>query len=127
MSGNLSASSSGAQPCGEANLFSFAEYNASEVRALSPFQEKAAELIRGRALSVGNVLASENAAFYVAILAALADFRAGHEFEPLFEDLREAVLGEAPPQRQQDEFNADLKQLEDWGLVERRIEKMRGA
>ena len=74
---------------------------------------------------MGSALASENAAFYVAILSALADFRSRHEFEPLFDDLREAVLGDAPSPRQLDEFNADLKQLEDWRLVARRIEKTR--
>ena len=107
------------------DLFSAAAYDASPVRARSEAQERASVLIAGRTLSVGNVLASENAPFYVAILSALADFRAGHEFEPLFEDVRDAVLGESPSQRQIDEFNADLKQLEDWKLVERRIEKMR--
>jgi len=109
----------------EGDLFSIAAYAASPVRARSEAQERASVLIAGRTLSVGNVLASENAPFYVAILSALADFRAGHEFEPLFEDVRDAVLGESPSQRQIDEFNADLKQLEDWKLVERRIEKMR--
>jgi len=107
------------------DLFLAAAYDASPVRARSEAQERASVLIAGRALSVGNVLASENAPFYVAILSALADFRAGHEFEPLFEDVRDAVLGESPSQRQIDEFNADLKQLEEWKLVERRIEKMR--
>ena len=107
------------------DLFLAAAYDASPVRARSEAQERASVLIAGRTLSVGNVLASENAPFYVAILSALADFRAGHEFEPLFEDVRDAVLGESPSQRQIDEFNADLKQLEDWKLVERRIEKMR--
>ena len=89
------------------DLFSAAAYNASPVRARSEAQERASVLIAGRTLSVGNVLASENAPFYVAI------------------DVRDAVLGESPSQRQIDEFNADLKQLEDWKLVERRIEKMR--
>ena len=107
------------------DLFSAAAYDASPARARSEAQERASVLIAGRTLSVGNVLASENAPFYVAILSALADFRAGHEFEPLFEDVRDAVLGESLSQRQIDEFNADLKQLEDWKLVERRIEKMR--
>ena len=107
------------------DLFSLAASAAEPVRARSEAQERAAALIAGRALAVGNVLTSDNAPFHVAILSALADFRAGHEFEPLFEDLRDAVLGESPSQRQIDEFNADLKQLEDWKLVERRIEKMR--
>jgi len=109
----------------DGDLFSVAAYDASPVRARSDAQEEASELIAGRTRSVGNVLASDNAPFYVAILSALADFRAGHEFEPLFEDLRDAVLGESPSQRQIDEFNADLAQLEDWKLLERRIEKMR--
>lgn len=107
------------------DLFAAAEYEASPARARSEAQECAAALLAGRALTVGNMLASDNAPFHVAILSALADFRARHEFEPLFEDLREAVLGESPALRQVDEFNADLKQLEEWKLVERRIEKMR--
>ena len=107
------------------DLFSAAAYDASPVRVRSDAQVQASELISGRTLSIGNVLASDNVPFYVAILSALADFRAGHEFEPLFEDLRDIVLGESPSQRQIDEFNADLTQLEEWKLVERRIEKMR--
>ena len=95
------------------DLFLAAAYDASPVRARSEAQERASVLIAGRTLSVGNVLASENAPFYVAILSALADFRAGHEFEPLFEDVRDAVLGASPSQRQIDELNADLKQLEE--------------
>ena len=101
----------------DGDLFSVAAYDASPVRARSDAQEEASELIAGRTRSVGNVLASDNAPFYVAILSALADFRAGHEFEPLFEDLRDAVLGESPSQRQIDEFNADLAQLEDYVYV----------
>ena len=76
------------------DLFSAAAYDAIPVRARSEAQERSSVLIAGRELSVGNVLASENAPFYVAILSALADFRAGHEFEPLFEDVRDAVLGD---------------------------------
>lgn len=110
---------------GNGDLFSDAAYTASPARARSEAQERAAGLIAGRALAVGNVLTSDNAVFHVAILSALDDFRVRHEFEPLYEDLREAVLGESPSPRQVDEFNADLKQLEDWGLVERRIEKLR--
>ena len=107
------------------DLFSAAAYDTSPVRVRSDAQVLASELIAGRTLSIGNVLASDNVPFYVAILSALADFRAGHEFEPLFEDLRDIVLSESPSQRQIDEFNADLTQLEEWKLVERRIEKMR--
>ena len=110
---------------GDGDLFSVASYVASPVRTRTEAQERAAELIAKRALAVGNVLTSDNAAFHVAILSALADFRVNHEFEPLYEDLREAVLGETPSPRQLDEFNADLKQIEEWKLVERRIEKMR--
>ena len=76
------------------DLFSAAAYDTSPVRVRSDAQVQASELIAGRTLSVGNVLASDNVPFYVAILSALADFRAGHEFEPLFEDLRDIVLGE---------------------------------
>ncbi|MBO6166716.1 MAG: DUF2397 family protein, partial [Kiritimatiellae bacterium] len=109
----------------DGDLFSAAADVASPVRGKSDAQVRASELIADRVLTVGNVLTSDNAPFYVAILSVLADFRAGHEFEPLFEDLKDAVLGDTPSQRQIDEFNADLKQLEEWKLVERRIEKMR--
>ena len=91
----------------------------------SEAQERAAELIVRRTLAVGSILTSDNAVFHVAILSALADFRSRHEFEPLYEDLREVVLGESQNPRQIEEFNADLKQLEEWKLVGRRIEKMR--
>ena len=43
------------------DLFSAAAYDASPARARSEAQERASVLIAGRTLSVGNVLASENA------------------------------------------------------------------
>ncbi len=107
------------------DLFSAGAYAASPARTRSEAQERAAELIASRTLAVGSILTSDNAVFHVAFLSALADFRSRHEFEPLYEDLREAVLGESQNPRQIEEFNADLKQLEEWKLVGRRIEKMR--
>ena len=53
----------------------------------SPLVDETKEWLSARALTLGNMLASERAVEYVAILRALARFRAEHEPEPLHEDV----------------------------------------
>jgi hypothetical protein len=86
----------------------------------------AADLLQNRNREVGNLLLSERAAWYVAILAALLAFRREHEPEPLHEDLFAAVcaaLGAATYTH--DAFNQDMRQLLLWNLVTDRLEKER--
>ena len=60
----------------------------------SPFVDTTREMLTGRSTTLGNMLASERAAEYVAILRSLAEFRAEHEPEPLHEDVERKVCGE---------------------------------
>ena len=60
----------------------------------SPLVAETKEWLSARALTLGNMLASERAVEYVAILRALAAFRAEHEPEPLHEDVERKVCGE---------------------------------
>ena len=91
----------------------------------SPAMEEAISLLDGRNPSLGNLLSSPKAASYVAILCAFLDFRREHEFEPLFEDLQEKVCGEDAGAFSRMDFGSDLNQLQEWNLVERRVEKER--
>ena len=60
----------------------------------SPLVEETKNWLSARALTLGNMLASERAVEYVAILRALVAFRDGHEPEPLHEDVERKVCGE---------------------------------
>ena len=71
------------------------------------------------------MLASERAVEYVAILRALARFRAEHEPEPLHEDVERKVCGEDAEASASATFKADIHQLKEWNLVTERIEKER--
>ena len=57
----------------------------------SQLVDETKEWLSARALTLGNMLASERAVEYVAILRALAAFRAEHEPEPLHEDVERKV------------------------------------
>jgi hypothetical protein len=103
-------------------------------QALAAYEDgRAGELVRRRNREVGHLLLAERAVLYVQLLYRLLLFRRAHELEPLHEDLYDAVR---PAQRQAlggadydlDQFRTDLAQLEDWGLVGRRIEveRLRG-
>ena len=59
----------------------------------SPLVDQTKEWLSARALTLGNMLASERAVEYVAILRALAAFRVEHEPEPLHEDVERKVCG----------------------------------
>lgn len=91
----------------------------------SPAVDEAAAFLENRNRSLGSVLTSDRAIEYIAILRAFADFRAGHEPEPLHEDLMRAVCGEEVDASAQSAFKSDLRQLKDWGIVAERIEKER--
>ncbi len=90
---------------------------------------KAADLVVSRNPSLGNLLTTERAPFYVTILYRMLLFKRDHELEPLYEDLFQGV--EQPleilekSEYSQDRFRADLAQLEEWHLVISRIEKQR--
>ena len=91
----------------------------------SPLVEETKEWLSSRALTLGNMLASERAVEYVAILRALAEFRAEHEPEPLHEDVERKVCGEDAEAFAFAAFKSDLRQLKEWNLVAERIEKER--
>ena len=82
---------------------------------------------RNRAKTLGNLLASERAVEYVAILRAFVKFREGHEPEPLHEDLAHEVCGEDAAPDAESLFKGDIRQLKEWELVTERIEKERLA
>lgn len=91
----------------------------------SPLVKETEAWLAARATTLGNLFASERAAEYVAILRAFAQFRAGHEPEPLHEDLARVVCGEDASNEDEALFKSDLRQLKDWQLVTERIEKER--
>ena len=87
--------------------------------------EETKDWLSERALTLGNMLASERAVEYVAILRALAAFRDEHEPEPLHEDVELKVCGEDADPSAAPAFKSDIRQLKEWGLVTERIEKER--
>ena len=91
----------------------------------SPLVNETEEWLSTRALTLGNMLASERAVEYVAILRALVAFRDGHEPEPLHEDVGRKVCGEDADTSAESVFKSDIRQLREWGLVTERIEKER--
>lgn len=91
----------------------------------SPLVGQTKEWLSARALTLGNMLASERVVEYVAILRALAGFRAEHEPEPLHEDVERKVCGEDAEASASAAFKADIHQLKEWNLVTEHIEKER--
>ena len=91
----------------------------------SPLVEETKNWRSERALTLGNMLASERAVEYVAILRALAAFREEHEPEPLHEAVELKVCGEDADPSAAPAFKSDIRQLKEWGLVTERIEKER--
>ena len=87
----------------------------------SPLVDATKEWLSARALTLGNMLASERAVEYVAILRALAAFRAEHEPEPLHEDVERKVCGDAAEASASATFKGDIHQLKEWNLVTERI------
>ena len=108
------------------DLFAAATQSAAMTGQIrSPAVDEAAMFLEHRNRALGSVLTSERAVEYIAILRAFADFRAGHEPEPLHEDLERAVCGEEADAFSQTAFKGDLRQLKEWGIVAERIEKER--
>ncbi len=80
-------------------------------------------LLRNRNRNLGTMFSAEFAPDYLRILHRLLRFRRDHELEVLHDVLYDALNGEQElaPER----FNQAMKQLEDWGLIEKRLEKTR--
>ena len=91
----------------------------------SPLVDETAGWLEARAKTLGNLLASDRAVEYVAILRAFVKFREGHEPEPLHEDLAREVCGEDAAPDAESLFKGDIRQLKEWELVTERIEKER--
>lgn len=91
----------------------------------SPLVEETKDWLSTRQLTLGNMLASDRAAEYVACLRALAAFRDEHEPEPLHEDVELKVCGEEATHIDLAQFKNDIRQLKEWRLVTERIEKER--
>ena len=77
----------------------------------SPLVGETEEWLSTRALTLGNMLASERAVEYVAILRAIVAFRDGHEPEPLHEDVERKVCGEDADTYAESAFKSDIRQL----------------
>ncbi len=86
-------------------------------------------LLRYQNPNMGQLVASERAAFYLNILYSLLLFRRSHELEPLNEDIFSFVLSaqqnEADGSYDATLFNQDMRQLEQWDLISKRIERER--
>lgn len=80
-------------------------------------------LLQNRNRNLGTMLSAEGAPDYVRILHRMLRFRRDHELEVLNDVLFDALNAEQelPVER----FNQAMKQLEDWRLVEKRLEKTR--
>ena len=109
-----------------ADLFAVSDVSGGDGALIrSPLVEETKGWLSARALTLGNMLASERAVEYVAILRALAAFRDDHEPEPLHEDVELKVCGEDADPSAAPAFKSDIRQLKEWGLVTERIEKER--
>ncbi len=91
-------------------------------------QHGAGLLLADRNAHVGSLLVSERSFFYLNILYRLLLFKRDYELEPLYEDIYNGVLSAQQgltPAYDQDQFRSDLNRLEQWDLVDFRIEKQR--
>lgn len=86
-------------------------------------------MLRYQNPNLGHLIGAERSVFYLNILYGLLLFRRSHELEPLHEDILQFVL---PVQKAETDdayddttFNQDMRQLEKWELVSRRIERER--
>lgn len=85
-------------------------------------------LLRFQNPNIGQLLSTERSVFYLNILYGLLLFRRNHELEPLHEDVFQFV--QAAQQAEEDgydasTFNHDIRQLEHWELISKRIERER--
>ena len=91
-------------------------------------QHGAGILLAERNVHVGSLLVSDRSVFYLNILYRLLLFKRDYELEPLYEDIYNGVLSAQQGLAQaydQDQFRSDLNRLEQWDLVDFRIEKQR--
>jgi len=94
---------------------------------------EAASLVTHRNPHLGSLLMADRGVFYAQILYRMLLFRRGHELEPLYQDVYDAVrhaqeqVG-AGAEYPTEQFRADVTQLTEWGLVTCRIEieRLRG-
>ena len=115
-----------AKASAEGDLFANADVGGVAFQPISsPLVEETRDWLSKRASTLGNMLASERAVEYVAILRVLAAFREEHEPEPLHEDVELKVCGEDADPFAASAFKSDVRQLKEWGLVTERIEKER--
>ncbi len=91
-------------------------------------EQSGALLLRFQNPNLGHLLGAERSVFYLNILYGLLLFRRNHELEPLHEDVfhfiqaaQQAEEGSYDTQA----FNHDIRQLEHWKLISKRIERER--
>ena len=100
-------------------------------QALAAFQSgDVAFLLEKRNRNLGSMFVSEFAIDYIQILYRLLLFRREHELEVLRDDLFDAVkIGISASRSDEnyliERFDQEMKQLEEWGLVGKRLEKAR--
>jgi len=85
-------------------------------------------LLRFQNPSLGQLLSAERSVFYLNILYGLLLFRRNHELEPLHEDVFQFVLTAQQAEEESYDsisFNQDIRQLERWELIGKRIERER--
>ncbi len=78
--------------------------------------------------NLGQLLSSERAEFYLNVLYGLLLFRRNHELEPLHDDIFHFVQTaqqSADISYDANTFNQDIRQLEQWNLITKRIERER--
>ena len=79
--------------------------------------------------NISNLIGTERSVFYLNILYTLVLFRRNHELEPLNEDILNFVIpsqqAEAEGNYDSSAFNQDMRQLEQWELITKRIERER--
>jgi hypothetical protein len=97
---------------------------------LAAFNEGyAANFVLKRNRNLGVLLTSERGIFYVQILFRMLYFRKEHELEPLNDEIFYAVKGAQELHSEfeytLDIFSRDMRQLSEWDIITRRIEKNR--
>ncbi|VGO21842.1 DUF2397 family protein [Pontiella sulfatireligans] len=79
--------------------------------------------------NLGQLLSAERAEFYLNILYGLLLFRRNHELEPLHDDvfqfIQSAQQNLAEGEYDQNSFGQDIRTLERWELISKRIERER--
>ncbi len=86
-------------------------------------------LLHSQNPNLGQLLGTERAVFYLNILYSLMLFRRNHELEPLHDDVfhfvQSAQQDAADEKYDTNTFSHDIRQLENWELITKRIERER--